>query len=136
MGPTLHHVEIYVSDLKQTAEFWGWLLEELGYTPWEGWQRGISWKQGDMAIVFVQVDPKYQDVPYHRRHVGLNHLAFRVPTREHLDHVIDRLRAHSVPLLYADKESEGKDSDKDAIYFEDPDRIKVEIFVPPHKEEA
>ncbi|WP_239584829.1 hypothetical protein [Chryseomicrobium aureum] len=27
----LHHVELYVSDLKRSTEFWGWLLEELGY---------------------------------------------------------------------------------------------------------
>ena len=27
----LHHVEIYVSDLAKTTEFWGWFLEKLGY---------------------------------------------------------------------------------------------------------
>ncbi|ABX43712.1 hypothetical protein Cphy_3359 [Lachnoclostridium phytofermentans ISDg] len=25
----LHHIEIYVSDLKSSVAFWGWLLEEL-----------------------------------------------------------------------------------------------------------
>jgi catechol 2,3-dioxygenase-like lactoylglutathione lyase family enzyme len=27
----LHHVEINVSNLKRSVEFWGWLLPELGY---------------------------------------------------------------------------------------------------------
>jgi len=27
----LHHLEIYVSDLARSCEFWGWLLGELGY---------------------------------------------------------------------------------------------------------
>lgn len=28
----LHHIELYVSDLNRTVNFWSWLLEELGYT--------------------------------------------------------------------------------------------------------
>jgi len=26
----IHHIEIYVSNLKESIDFWGWLLEELG----------------------------------------------------------------------------------------------------------
>lgn len=27
----MHHIELYVSDLKASARFWGWFLGELGY---------------------------------------------------------------------------------------------------------
>jgi len=31
MKGTLHHIEFYVSDLKKSKNFSGWLLSELGY---------------------------------------------------------------------------------------------------------
>ena len=33
----LHHVELYVSDLRKSSEFWGWLLGELGYREYQRW---------------------------------------------------------------------------------------------------
>lgn len=123
----LHHIEIYVSDLVRTVEFWGWLLEELGYEKWQSWDRGVSWRKGDTGIIFVQVVPKYQGIPYHRRHVGLNHLAFHVASREKLDRIMRRLAVRNIPLLYADKNAPIKKGEKEAVYFEDPDRIKVEL---------
>ena len=30
---TLHHIEIYVSDLKQSTDFWGWFLRFIGQRP-------------------------------------------------------------------------------------------------------
>lgn len=27
----MHHVELYVSDLRRSSEFWGWFLSSLGY---------------------------------------------------------------------------------------------------------
>lgn len=38
-----------------------------------------------------------------------------------------RLAVRNVPLLYADKTAPIKEGEKEAVYFEDPDRIKVEL---------
>lgn len=38
----LHHVELYVSNLEESIEFWGWLLEELGYVVFQKWESGRS----------------------------------------------------------------------------------------------
>jgi catechol 2,3-dioxygenase-like lactoylglutathione lyase family enzyme len=38
MGGGLHHVEINVSDLERSVEFWGWLLHELGCELYEAAQ--------------------------------------------------------------------------------------------------
>lgn len=67
----LHHVEINVSDLNRSISFWGWFLEELGYTPFQEWENGKSWKLADTYLVFVQTEERFLDVPYHRSRVGL-----------------------------------------------------------------
>ena len=51
---TVHHLEIYVSDLEKTIEFWGWFLPELGYENYQKWDKGISYKLLDTYLVFVQ----------------------------------------------------------------------------------
>lgn len=40
----LHHVEIYVSDLVRSTEFWKWLLERFGHQQYQKWESGISFR--------------------------------------------------------------------------------------------
>ena len=54
----LHHIEIYVKDLEITKEFWGWLLGKLGYTEFQKWDSGISYKLDETYIVFVQAEKR------------------------------------------------------------------------------
>ncbi|PLR76634.1 hypothetical protein CU633_14890 [Bacillus sp. V3-13] len=123
----IHHLEIYVSDLKKSIEFWEWFLTELKYQPFQKWDKGVSWKLGDTYIVFVQTEEKYLDIPYHRRRTGLNHLAFHASGRERVDEMAAKLAAQGIPLLYADQSPYAGGPDHYAIYFEDPDRIKIEL---------
>lgn len=39
----LHHVEVWVPDLAAARHSWGWLLAELGWTPFQEWPAGHSW---------------------------------------------------------------------------------------------
>ena len=60
MNGTLHHVEIYVSDLNKTIAFWKWLLtEKFSYVISQKWDFGISFLLGDTYLVFVQTEEKY-----------------------------------------------------------------------------
>ncbi len=126
----LHHIELYVTDLPKSVTFWGWLLEELGYEAFQEWEQGKSWKLGEAYIVFVQVEEKYRHTPYHRKQVGLNHLAFHAASKAHVDDMTSRLRARQVPILYETKHPFSGGCDHYAVYFEDPDRIKVELVAP------
>lgn len=126
----IHHIELYVSDLKQTVNFWGWFLEELGYSTFQKWDKGQSWKINETYIVFVQAEEKYLDKGYHRCRVGLNHLAFHARSRAHVDAVTDKLIEEGITILYADKHPFAGGPDYYAVYFEDPDRIKVELVAP------
>jgi catechol 2,3-dioxygenase-like lactoylglutathione lyase family enzyme len=126
----LHHVEIYVSNLEKSIEFWSWLLTELGYEQFQKWELGISWKYQETYLVFVQADERFLDVPYHRCRVGLNHLAFHARSREQVDEVTETLIKKEIPILYREKHPYAGGPEYYAVFFEDPDRIKVELVAP------
>lgn len=126
----IHHIELYVSDLKRTLDFWGWFLEELGYVLFQEWESGQSWKLSETYIVFVQAEERFLDVPYHRCRVGLNHLAFHASSRQQIEEMTSKLKEKGVHILYNDKHPFAGGNEYYALYFEDPDRIKVELVAP------
>ncbi|WP_394217665.1 VOC family protein [Halobacillus trueperi] len=126
----LHHVEIYVSNLKKSESFWCWFLEELGYKSYQKWDEGQSWKLGETYLVFVQTENRFLDVPYHRCRTGLNHLAFQASSRERVDEMTKMLKERGMNILYENEHPFAGGEDYYAVYFEDPDRIKVEFVAP------
>ncbi len=124
----LHHIEIYVKDLKKTKVFYDFLLSELGYRIYQEWDQGISYRfKDEYYLVFVQTEDAYLNHDYHRKHVGLNHLAFSINTREEVDELRARLLKNGVNELYKDDYPFAGGKDYFAFYFEDPDRIKLEL---------
>lgn len=123
----LHHVEIYVSNLSQSRTFYNFLLPELGYSLYQEWPQGFSYKKAEQYIVFVQVEEKYADSTYHRCRVGLNHLAFHGGSREEVDQLRKDLLARDVTLLYDDRYPFAGGENHYALYFEDPDGVKIEV---------
>ena len=121
----LHHLELYVRNLERSAEFWAWLLSQFGYREHQRWNSGISWILGPTYIVLVQVDEEHQSPPYHRKRIGLNHLAFHAKDRAQVDTLAAELQQHGAQLLYNSPIEH--ENGQYALYVEDPDRIKVEI---------
>ncbi|WP_257351846.1 VOC family protein [Pseudalkalibacillus decolorationis] len=126
----IHHIELYVSDLQRTIKFWEWLLSELGYTEYQKWEKGRSYKLRESYIVFVQAETKYLDIPYHRCRVGLNHLAFYAESKNQVDWITTELEKKGGTILYGNRHPHAGGINHYAVYFEDPDRIKVEIVAP------
>lgn len=126
----IHHVELYVSNLAQSTEFWGWFLAELGFAPFQQWDAGRSWRLNDTYLVFVQTLDRHLDVSYHRGRVGLNHLAFWAESRDQVNALTEQVRARGFRILYEDRHPFAGGPDHYALYFEDPDRIKVEVVAP------
>lgn len=131
MNPDGHldHVELYVSNLSQSAEFWGWLLARLDYEEYQSWAQGQSWRHplSGTYLVIVQADERFLDPEYHRCRVGLNHLAFQVASPGHVDDLTNELKKRGATLLYADWHPHAGGPGTYAVFFEDPDRIKVEV---------
>jgi len=123
----LHHIEIYVSNLANSLDFWDWFLSELGYALFQEWESGCSFKLHDTYIVFVQTEDRFLDVPYHRCRTGLNHLAFHADSQQEVDDLTEKLRARGIKILYEDRHPHAASSY--GVFFEDPDRIKVEVVL-------
>ena len=124
----LHHIEINVSDLSKSTEFWGWFLEGLGYQKYQEWKNGKSWRLKNTYIVFVQTETEYFDPSYHRKRTGLNHLAFHAGSRQQVDGVTKTLKKKGIKILYPDRHPYA--GGYYAVYFEDPNRIKIELVAP------
>jgi len=125
----LHHVEIYVSSLDASHAFWANILGKIGYEESGRWNDGFTLANGEAAyLTFVQVTEKHRERSYHRRGVGLNHIAFRVKSREVVDELRQYCIVNDIRALYDDRYPFANGgSDYYALFVEDPDRIKVEF---------
>ncbi len=125
----VHHFELYVRDLERSSAFWGWLLAMLGYEPFQEWDEGISWRlpgeHGAADVALVQAPDGAADLD--RRSVGLNHVAFAVDDREVVDRITDELRAREERVLYPDRHPFAGGEGHYAVFFEDPDGLKLEV---------
>lgn len=125
----LHHIEIYVSNLNVSHAFWSKLLERIGYEQASRWDDGFTLRKGTGAyLTFVQAAENFASRKYHRKNVGLNHLAFKVKGRKLVDSLRQYCLSNDIPLLYDDKYLYANGGNEYyALYVEDPDRIKVEF---------
>ncbi|HQY19512.1 MAG TPA: VOC family protein [Ignavibacteria bacterium] len=130
MNGVIHHIEIYVSDLNKSTAFWQWLLtEKFSYKVFQKWDSGISFKFESSYIVFVQTEKKYAANSYNRKNTGLNHLAFHCTSRNFVDDLTIDLKYRNIEILYPEKHPYAGGENYYAVFFEDPDRIKVEVVV-------
>ena len=126
----IHHIELYVASLEKSEIFWGGLLGRFGYLKFQEWSEGLSFKLNDTYVVLVQVDPAHMEPAYHRRRVGLNHLAFHAASRSQVDEITLWVSQSGYRVLYQDRHPFAGGSSHYALYCEDPNGIKVEIVAP------
>ncbi len=129
----LHHIEINVSDLRSSSEFYEGFLSWLGYKRVLEEKEIVGWRKGRARIFIVQCGWDFRSSGFHRKRVGLNHIAFRAPTRRMVDDFYHNyLLPKKVPILYGGtKEWPEYEGGYYAVYFEDPDRIKLELAYTP-----
>ncbi len=124
---SLEHLDISVSNLERSGEFWAAFLKDLGYREFAKSATGWSWTNDESTVFLLQAEPEHLDPPYHRKRVGLNHLAFGVSDPKDVDAMAARLKERNIPLLYGGPRT-GRTTY--AVFFEDPDRIKIEVVAP------
>lgn len=113
--------------MKRTKHFYDFLLPKLGYQQFQEWEQGFSYKYEDYYIVFVQTRENYNHRQFVRTCTGLNHLAFSIPSKYEVDSLRLELLKAGVTELYPDAYPHAGGEKHYAFFFEDPDRIKLEI---------
>lgn len=127
----LHHIELYVGDLEKSVSFWSPFMALLGYEA-ERWSGGVNYvrDETDPYICLLPAAPEYLAAGYHRKRVGLNHIAFRAESRAHVDRVAAWAKECGHSLLYEDRHPYATGPGYYALYCEDPDRMKLEVVAP------
>lgn len=122
----LHHVELWVPDLRRAAGEWGWLLGQLGYLAFQEWAEGRSWRLGSTYIVIEQSSAMLQE-RHDRRRPGLNHLAFHSGRRTELDVLMSSSTEHGWAPLFAETYPHAGGELTYAGYLENTDGFEVEL---------
>lgn len=123
---TLHHVEIWVPDLDRAVASLGRLLEALGYTLFQNWEHGRSWRLGATYLV-VERSPDLTADRHDRRRPGLNHLAFHVEDRAAVDALTTTAQGDGWHLMFPDRHPYAGGDRHYAAYLENSDGFEVEL---------
>lgn len=127
MKTALSHIGINLSSEEKCFPFWHELLEYLEFKlTLDGNHFDAS--DGHAFLCFSTTKPGYQDPPFHRKHTGLNHIAFSVDSKEKVDQFVkEYLEPCEITPLYGGAKTYDYAPGYYAVYFEDPDRIKIEV---------
>lgn len=122
----LHHVEIWVPDLDEAVDSWGWLFTSLGFELTAAWARGRSWDAGS-SYVTLTTSPNLSAAEHDRRRAGMNHLAFWGGRRAEVDALMAAAAVHGWNPLYAERYPHAGGPDHYAGWLENDQGFKVEI---------
>jgi glyoxylase I family protein len=135
------HLDLVVTDLERSLGFYTDLLEPLGFdrtSEIEG-ERGervvYIGGTGGPSVSLREAQSEAHATPYERYAIGIHHLAFVASSRERVDERAAWLRDRGVTI-----ETEPRDYDYTpgyyAVFFYDPDGIKLEIVHRPRADQG
>ncbi|MBW2736142.1 MAG: VOC family protein [Deltaproteobacteria bacterium] len=125
----LSHIELNVSDLEMSSRFYGSALGPLGFQKADELAgEYVRFSNGhNVVIVLCPVDQAHRPNGYHRKNIGLSHLAIAVESKELVDQMEDHLTELGIGLLGEGKIETGYRNGYYTLAFEDPDRIMIEV---------
>jgi catechol 2,3-dioxygenase-like lactoylglutathione lyase family enzyme len=132
-----HHVQVNVSDLRRSDEFYDNLLTWLGYKRILSidQSRGkdmAGWERGGSTLYIKQAPALYLRKGFHRKQVGLNHIAFWASSKSEVDRFYKAyLSKRRMGAIYGAPKDYSSKGAWYSVYFEDPDRIKLEVVWTP-----
>jgi catechol 2,3-dioxygenase-like lactoylglutathione lyase family enzyme len=132
MNATIGHVGINLSNSEESFELWKALLEYLGFSITDDGNH-FDADDGRSYLCVSTTKADYKRAGFHRRQTGLNHIAFSVSSADDVDaFVAEFLAPRAIAPLYGGAKAYPQyTEDYYAAYFEDPDRIKVEVAYDP-----
>jgi len=133
MRGQIYHVEVNVSNFDKSVKFYEEFLTWLGYQRIYTHKIAAGWgiKGATLGTNFwiIQTHDKFAQHGYHRKRVGVNHIAFHADSRKTVNEFYtEHLLPNKVPVLYGGpKEYPEYSKGYYSVYFEDPDRMKLEL---------
>ena len=142
MLEAIDHLDLVVTDLERSLRFYVELLRPLGYVRTaeiEG-ERGervvyVGRPSGFGSVSVRERQSDAHEVPYDRYGIGVHHIAFSAWRREIVDDRAEWLRANGHTIESGPQEY-GYTPGYYAVFFYDPDGIKLEILHRPQEQDV
>ena len=121
----IDHVDLTVSDLERSLPFYEKVLTALGFRHVE--QQSIGWANAHVSIVIRPAAAGEQGAVFNRYRAGLHHLALKAKSRADVDRFQRFLVSEGIRVLDAPAENPQYGAGYYAVFFADPDGIKLEL---------
>lgn len=130
MKANLYHIHLNVSDAKISLPFYKDLFLYLDYKIIDESPEHIGVSNGGTDFWIIETEASHKANKFHRKNTGINHLAFRLESKEQVDEFTEKfLETKGIPTLYdTPKIFSEYGGDYYAVFFEDPDKIKLEVM--------
>ncbi len=120
----IDHVDLTVNDLEKSATFYEKILARLGFRRlMENGQ--VRWANAHLSFAIRPASGGEQQIDRYR--AGLHHLAFKVRNRADVDEFHQFLIREGMNVLDPPAEYPQYGPDYYAVFFADPDGIKLEL---------
>ena len=136
MTSRLYHLQINVSSGERAGRFYRDLFRYLEWRVIHDEGGVAAFSDGRVNIWLMPTEVPFGGRGFHRKGTGLNHLAFQVERREDVDRFRDEFLApRGLATLYGTpREFPEYAPGYYAVFFEDADRLKLEVVhVPPRR---
>lgn len=133
----IHHIDITVSDPERALEFYDFVLPLMGFRRIEDAEEGPLWAGAHVEVGLQTARTRSEaaqtgsTAAHDRRSPGLHHLAFTAPTREAVDALYAELQAANAVIFDSPAEYPHYAPGYYAVFFADPDDIKLEYVYTP-----
>jgi glyoxylase I family protein len=122
------HLDLTVNDMERSAPFYERVLGELGFRRMEeSGSDSVIFANGITSIAVRPAAPASRGERFNRYRVGLHHLALRAAARADVDRFHQWLLRAGVEVLDAPAEYPQYGIDYYAVFFADPDGMKLEL---------
>ena len=124
-----HHIDLTAHDLARSAAFYEEVLGFLGYRRSRGDDTGIDWDLRDAGhlVCSIGLKPAHSDRDHDRYSAGLHHLAWHAASRDDVDRLHALLVRLDARILDAPAEYPAYGAGYYALFFADPDGLKLEF---------
>ena len=129
----VHHVILTVNDVARSRPFYTSLMPRLGYpmTREAGGGTSVGWMGPGGSFWIRQAAPPHLGVTFSKDRVGLCELAFRAESRAHVDALARDVVIWGASILDPPREYPEYVPGYYAVFFADPDGIKLEaVHIP------
>jgi catechol 2,3-dioxygenase-like lactoylglutathione lyase family enzyme len=129
----IDHLVLSVGDFDRSKEFYKKLLGFLGFKLKYEYGDMAGWSNGKTLFWIAAADSQGKAHKYRKGDIGFHHYAFELASRKDVDALGAFLEKNGMTIV--DPAGEYYDRNYYAVYFTDPDGMKLEgmIWAPPQK---